>query len=306
MTSEATPERPAPDEAALAEIETVALALAREAGSEITAALSRVVTVEYKTKARRNSEPTDPVSEVDNAIEAMLRERLGARFPDHAVVGEEMDIQPSADAEFVWAVDPVDGTTNFINGFPLFSCSIGVLHRGRPVAGAIWCSTSHALRSGIYHAHRGGALRFDEQLLDTESRNQGVRRRLAGAPGGSPGGTRTWDHRVTGSAAIEAAFTAAGIFNSSYFRSLAIWDVAAGVALVQAAGGEAWLRDGSGWRPFERFEAPSKVRAKREPSLRDWRMPLLLGEPDAVAARRGLIRQPSALSRLVRKVGGGR
>ena len=111
---------------------------------------------------------------------------------------------------------------------------------------------------------------------------------------------------MTGSAAIEAAFTAAGIFNSSYFRSLAIWDVAAGVALVRAAGGEAWLRDARGWRPFERFEAPSKVRAKREPSLRDWRMPLLLGEPEVLAVRRGLIRQPSALSRLVRKVGGGR
>ncbi len=306
MTALRGPEAPLPDESSLAQIEAVALDLAREAGAEITAALSRAVTVEYKTKARRNSEPTDPVSEVDSAIEAKLRERLGERFPHHAVVGEEMDIHPSADAEFVWAVDPVDGTTNFINGFPLFSCSIGVLHRGRPIAGAIWCSTSHALRPGVYHAHAGGRLRFEEEVLDTERHNEGVRRRLAGAPGGSPGGTRTWDHRVTGSAAIESAFTAAGIFNSSYFRGLAIWDVAAGIALVDAAGGEAWLRDSRGWRPFERFEAPSKVPAKREPSLRDWRMPLLLGERDVVAVRRGLIRQPSALSRLVRKVGGGR
>jgi myo-inositol-1(or 4)-monophosphatase len=73
----------------------------------------------------------------------------------------------------VWAIDPIDGTTNFVNGFPLFAASIGMLHRGCPVVGAIWCSTSYALRAGVYHARAGGALRFEgEPLALIESTDQ--------------------------------------------------------------------------------------------------------------------------------------
>ena len=130
-----------PDDAALAEIEEAALALARLAGERIAETLEHEIVVEYKDEARGDGAPTNPVSEVDHAIEALLRERLAERFPDHGIIGEEVAEASGADCDFVWVVDPVDGTTNFINGFPLFASSIGVLHRGRPVAGAIWCST---------------------------------------------------------------------------------------------------------------------------------------------------------------------
>jgi myo-inositol-1(or 4)-monophosphatase len=101
-----------------------------------------------------------------------------------------------------------------------------------------------------------------------------------------------WDHRVTGSAAIECAFVAAGPFNSAIFFSPSIWDVAAGVLLVRAAGLEVFERaparnrgKGSAWRPFERFHAPERVKDDRAPSVRDWRGALLLGEAGPVAAR---------------------
>lgn len=285
---------PQPDFAAL---EAAALDLARIAGNEIVSAMAGVLTVEYKTESKRaDAAPTDPVSQIDRAVEARLRERIARDFPGHAVIGEEVDEQPEAGAETIWIVDPVDGTTNFVNRFPLFACSIGVVHRGVPVAAALWTSTGHALTPGVYHAHRGGGLWFEGEPIAVPPEDTGVRRRLSAAPGGAAGRTATWDNRVTGCAAIECAFVAAGIFASAQFWGPRIWDVAAGVLLVKEAGRELLTRDGKEWVPFERFEAPATVKADREPTLRDWVRPLLMGTPDAVtvlrqqkARRRGLV-----------------
>lgn len=297
------PGGPLPGDALLAEIEGVALDLARLGGAEIMSAFQREISVEYKTEARGDAAPTDPVSEVDRAVEQLLRERLSERFPEHGIVGEEVDDQPAPDQEFLWVVDPVDGTSNFVNGFPLFACSIGVLHRGRPVVGAVWCSTNHELRPGVYHARRGGPLRFEQGPVTPERPGGDVSRRLAAAPAGAPGRTATWDNRVTGSAAIECTFVAAGIFNSASFWAVRLWDVAAGATLLRAAGREVLVRGRGGWAPLQRFEAPDTVpraarEEQREPTLRDWRQPLLVGEPEAVQHLRGRIRGPSRWRRL--------
>ncbi|GAB4330485.1 MAG: hypothetical protein Kow0010_15510 [Dehalococcoidia bacterium] len=281
------PPGPSLDDDRLRELEAVARDLAAAAGREIVNALARGIHVEYKSEPRTAGDaPTDPVSEVDHAVEALIRSRLRERFPGHAVIGEEADEHPSAADEFAWAVDPVDGTTNFVNRFPLFAASIGVLYRGQPVAGAIWCSTSHALDRGVYHARLGGALSFDGAPVETAPANTGVRRALAAAPGGAPGRTAAWDNRVTGSAALECAFVAAGIFTSARFWSPHIWDVAAGIVLLRAAGRDALVASRSGWTPFERFEPPSRLREDREPTLRDWVRPMLIGSPEALEALR--------------------
>jgi myo-inositol-1(or 4)-monophosphatase len=206
----------------------------------------------------------------------------------------------------VWVVDPVDGTTNFVNGYPLFCVSIGVLFNGAPVAGAVWCSSTHALHPGTYHAHRGGGLHFDEQPF-TPVPATDVRRRLSAAPGGSPGGNQHWDHRVTGSAAIELAYVAAGIFQSAWFGGLKIWDLAAGVLLIQEAGGRVVTRRGKAFEPFERFEAPSEVKEDRAPSLRDWRGLIIVGTEAAVPhVQERLARRLGWFARLKRRVGIGR
>jgi myo-inositol-1(or 4)-monophosphatase len=280
-------QRPAPppiDRAELDAIEATALELARLAGVEITAALSRSLSVSYKTGGHPENQPTDPVSEVDHAVEALVRDRIHARFPGHAIVGEEVDEHPPDGHQFLWVIDPVDGTTNFINGFPLFAASIGILYEGWPVAGAIWCSASHLLRSGAYHASLGTPLRFEGELVPPAGAGEDVKRRLAAAPGGSPGRTSNWDNRVTGSAAIECAFVAAGIFDLARFGGLRIWDLAAGVVLAAASGHEAWIKAHDGWVPLDRFEPPDRVKEDRKPTLRDWSQPLVIGLPDAVQA----------------------
>jgi len=315
MTSEAgapldAPAPPALPAEEVAAIEALAIALAREAGETARAALHGSVAVEYKPDAKGKDSTNDPVSEVDRAVEALVRERVADRFPAHGVIGEEVETHPDKDAEVVWVIDPIDGTANFVNGFPLFAVSVGVLHRGVPVAAAIWCASTHLLGPGVYHAHAGATLHLDG--VEVPARETVVRRALAAAPGGAPGGTKEWEHRVTGSIAIEAAFVAAGVFTSATFWGPRIWDVAAGVLLAQAAGREAWVRRGGGWQRFERFEAPERTAGTshasdaakpdeppRAPTLRDWRQPVLVGTAEACTLIRDRARPPGMLRQLL-------
>ncbi len=256
-------------------VELLAVELATLAGAEISAALSRGLMISYK------GEPgtfRDPVSEVDRNVEILIRARLSHQFPGHAVLGEEIDERSDAASEVVWTIDPVDGTNNFINGFPWFSASIGVLHRGMPVVGATWCSTSHVLRPGVYHARAGEPLRFDGQAVNCTPAPT-VRRRLAGSPGLGSQNT-PWDNRKTGSAAMECAFVAAGPLQLARFENPFIWDVAGGMALALAAGREIRVRDKAGWIPFDGFSAPN-ARGLAVVS-RTWRKSVLIGEPEAV------------------------
>jgi myo-inositol-1(or 4)-monophosphatase len=268
----------------LAEIEALAVELAHRAGAQIMDTLGSTITVEYKREdTRSGGAPTNPVSEVDHAVEAMIREAVSARFPDHGIIGEEVEIHPDPSLEFLWVIDPVDGTTNFVNGYPLFAACIGVLQHGLPVAGAIWCATSHQLRAGVYHAHRGGPLLFEGEPVQASRPSSGVRRRLVARPGGAPPRLAQWDTRVTGSTAIECAFVSSGIFAAATFWGPFVWDVAAGVVLIEAAGLEVWTLQDREWRRFERFEVPARVREDRPPTLRDWRQALAIGTPEGVA-----------------------
>ncbi|MDY0871519.1 inositol monophosphatase family protein [Dongia rigui] len=290
------------DAALLRRIEHTALDLAHLAGAEIVQQLGRNVTIRYKavdpakvvaqaTKEQTASaahNPTqpinlfrDPVSEVDQNVERMIRARLAVAFPAHDVLGEEISDAPGGDSDFVWAIDPVDGTTNFINGFPLFAASIGVLHRGRPIAGAVWCSASHALYAGVYHACLGGDVCFDGEALRPRL-NPGIRRRLAGEPQAVPDVDLPWEVRKTGSAAIECAFVAAGLLRVARFERPNIWDVAGGLALVQAAGGAVLTYAERNWANFTAFEAPAAAQG-RAPHLRQWHRPMIIGDPEGVA-----------------------
>ncbi len=221
----------------------------------------------------------DPVSEVDQRVEALIRERLADCFPDHDIIGEEMAERPGSDRDCIWAVDPIDGTTNFVNGFPMFAASIGVLRRGWPVVGAVWCSTGHALRSGVYHASVTGKLRFENNDV-TPKVNPAVRRYLAGVSVAAPN-DGSWETRKTGSAAIECALVAAGMLRVARFESPNVWDIAGGIALVKAAGGAVLFQRDDKWVSMRRFSAEQPA-IGGNPDLRFWRHPVVVGMPDAV------------------------
>jgi myo-inositol-1(or 4)-monophosphatase len=232
--------------------------------------------VEYKDPQPGEPCNSNPVSGVDIQVEALLRAALAAEFPDHMVIGEELPPHSPASG-FAWIIDPIDGTNNFINGVPLFAASIGVLFEGRPIAGAIWCATTHELRPGIYHGIAGGALHFDgSELL---RRTNHPWRGLVAEPGMAPSYGALGHTRVFGCAALEMAFVAAGLLRVAYISRPALWDITAGLALLRVAncGARVWRTDG--WQPFSSFES------WRDPAmLAKWCAPLLVGDSAALEA----------------------
>jgi myo-inositol-1(or 4)-monophosphatase len=260
----------------LAELERCAVRLARAAGSRILAAAGQGgFTVHFKEARPGASVNSNPVSDVDRDVERFVRAELAAEYPDHTVIGEEMGAGEGGD--FAWAVDPVDGTTNFVNGLPLFASSIGVLYRGVPLAGAIWSACTHALHPGVYHARSGGPLCFDGTPLTR--RAEGAWRGVAAEPGNARELGRYWDLRTLGAATVEFAFTAAGLLRLAYLARPSLWDAAAGLTLVRAAGCAALTVQEGRWVPLERFgDDPAR-----------WCQPVLIGDERAVRSAAELI-----------------
>jgi len=250
-----------------------AYTLAQLAGAEIAAAYGTKVAVEYKEPWPGDAPNSNPVSCVDLRVESLLRSVLATSFPEHCVIGEELP--HSRSSQFAWIIDPIDGTSNFINGVPLCAASIGVLFEGRPVAGAIWCATTHELRSGIYHSTAGGPLHFDG--VPIVRRTDHGQRGLIAEPGTTPRYGGLGHTRVFGCAALELAFVAAGLLRIAYVSRPALWDVAAGVALLQAANCEVRAWRAGAWQPLFLFDP------WREPTaLAKWSEPLLTGDRAAV------------------------
>jgi myo-inositol-1(or 4)-monophosphatase len=236
-----------------AELERVAASVAAEAGAAILDALDREITVSYKDTPSGERAPIDPVSDVDQAVEDLVRERLTTRYPDHGFLGEETVASFLPGARYTWAVDPIDGTQNFVNGIPFYSCSIGVFEGPTPVAGAIWGVATHRGHPGVFHAHRGGALQFDGEPVGPAGRvASGRLRGLIATPMGSQRRAANWDYRSLGSTALEGALVAAGVLAGARNPDPHVWDIAASAVLVEAAGHEVWTKPKGrpGWEPL--------------------------------------------------------
>ena len=220
--------------------------IAREAGARLREFLAQGVETEYKGDV-------DLVTVADRTVEKLIRERLGAAFPQHGIFGEE-GTRERMEGEFRWYVDPLDGTTNFAHGFPQFCVSMGLEQRapgtppeldGTLVAAVIY----DPMRDELYTAERGQGATLNgkpmrvskipdlaESLLSTGFPS---RKRHA-----SPNvhfyqefTLRSHGVRRAGSAALDLAYVAAGRLDAFWEFNLNPWDTAAGILLVQEAGG---------------------------------------------------------------------
>ena len=271
-----------PDAALLAEIEEAAAGWAREAGQLLLARFRTALAVEYKGKGKQ-----DPVTEADRAAEHFLWQSIEGRYPTHGVLGEE-GTEPPHGSEFLWVLDPLDGTTNFINGLPLWCVSVGVLWRGRPVAAAIFTPSGPGAAATVFRAREGGGAFMDGAPLIVPDEPEPTKARLAGLPGHywqemrfrTRKGPRLGETRTLGSTALELALIGAGVLQYGIFWGPKVWDIAAGVLIVREAGGDVFWRAGRSepWSRLHAFAQPGPQVA----SLRTWKGSIVAGSPSVV------------------------
>ena len=286
-------------DADLVAIRRAAEEIAAQAGALLQQMYAAPLDVRYKARQKDR----DPVTAADEAVEALTRREVAGRFPDHGVLGEE-GVDTSAEAEFLWVVDPLDGTANFASGLPIFACSIGVLRGLRPVAAALYTTFGPHGATCVLSASAGSGLLLAAAPYTPRQRELSKRARAVGVPAGfhrrfrvrglfaqPPGETRS-----LGSTAAEMGLVASGNLQYAVWSGPKIWDVAAGALLCREAGKVVLARDGRRWRLLDRFTAPDGK------PLRDWSRPVIAGDRAAMrdlAPRLGVRRHPLELAESV-------
>src|SRR5690606_1183379 len=212
---------------------------ARAAGNVILRHMGKLDSLNVVEKSRQ-----DYASEVDASAEAEIIRELRRAFPDYGILGEESGAQGRGRSTFV--IDPLDGTSNYLRGFPHFCVSIAVVENGEPVHGVVF----DPLRNELFTASRGGgALLNDRRIRVGERKDLGGAMLVTGFPPRERPrlGPRleavgkllasAEDSRRTGSAALDLAYVACGRADGYFEAGVKSWDIAAGMLLVREAGG---------------------------------------------------------------------
>lgn len=221
----------------------LAVRAAHEAGRLIRDRISRHLETHTKSCL------SDLVTEVDRQCELAITALIRSDFPAHAVVGEEQQADQTGEpgGEMTWYVDPLDGTTNFVFGIPLCSVSIALTRRGKPVLGVVY----DPFREETFTAVEGGGAFLNGAPISVDREITTLERSLlvTGYPGNVAMRPRMHmvdyrrvvdtcgNLRALGTAALELAYVACGRLTGSWEMALRPWDVAAGMVLVEEAGG---------------------------------------------------------------------
>ena len=230
----------------------IAVKAARRAGSIINRAALDRTRLEIRAK-----HANDFVTQVDKAAEAAVIDIIRLAYPDHAILGEESGALEGKKAEYRWIIDPLDGTTNFIHGFPQYCVSIALQHRGVIEHGVVYDPSKNEL----FTASRGrGAFLDDRRMRVTKCAN--LKDALVGTGFPFKEMSRldlyfrqlrevmqtSSGVRRAGAAALDLAYVAAGRLDAFWELGLAPWDMAAGALLIQEAGGLVGdLKGDTGW-----------------------------------------------------------
>jgi myo-inositol-1(or 4)-monophosphatase len=212
--------------------------IAREAGALLMGYFHQHVKVEYKGEA-------DLVTIADRQSEILIRERIRKNWPSHDVLGEEQGLADTG-SDYRWYVDPLDGTTNFAHGFPVFCVSLALEHKKQRIAGVIYDPT----RDELFAAAKGSGAYLNQQRIRV-SKTERLSECLVAT--GFPSHKRHKNpnihfyHQITlhthgvrraGSAALDLCCVACGRFDGFWEFNLNPWDTAAGVLIVEEAGGK--------------------------------------------------------------------
>jgi myo-inositol-1(or 4)-monophosphatase len=227
-------------------------AIAREAGALLLHYFHQKLKIEYKGEA-------DLVTAADRASEKLIRERIGAQFPGHDVLGEEQGLTDSG-SEYRWYVDPLDGTTNFAHGYPVFCVSLALERRSANAASRIAAVVYDPTRDELFSAEQGKGAKLNGERIQVSKISQ-LKECLVAT--GFPSHKRHKNpniffyHQVTlrthgvrraGSAALDLSCVACGRFDGFWEFNLNSWDTAAGVLIIEEAGGKVTRFDGSAFQ----------------------------------------------------------
>lgn len=286
-----------PDDSTLVEIENHAVEIARAAGAILARNFANVASlnVEYK-----DDKESDPVTNADKETQEYLKGAIARRFPKHSILGEEDDEDESLALDFVWVLDPLDGTKNFLSGLPLYASSIGVIYKGVPVAAAVFLPWPKDGGGIVLHARKGGGAFADAEPIAVIKETEPKGNRLVTLPGGIGGMFRfgkpmqgkVGEVRMTGSIAYELCMVAKGVTQYTITTAPLLWDAAGGVMLVQEAGGVVLvgkrrkgifgLTNAMRWTPLKSFFPAWRTGRIKMSEVRKWRELLFLGNPDVV------------------------
>lgn len=219
----------------------IAIKAARAAGTTILRSLNRLDSVPVVEKQRY-----DFTSEVDRAAEAEAVREIKRAFPDHAILAEEGGASGHPKSRFTWVIDPLDGTSNYLRGFPHYAVSIAQLDRDEPVLGVVY----DPVRDELFVAGKGSGATLNERRIRVAQR-LGLEGALLAT--GLPYRQRQHltsqlgmirallseaeDIRRTGSAALDLCYVACGRLDGFFEIGLKPWDLAAGALIVREAGG---------------------------------------------------------------------
>lgn len=218
----------------------VAMEAAREAGKFLKYSVGKIKSIEHKM-----GQATNLVTEIDKQSEAMIIKKIKQHFPSHDILAEESGSH-NQKSEYRWVIDPLDGTTNFTHALPIFCVSIGVEHNGEVVAGAVYDPSSDEM----FSAEKGRGAFLNGKRIHVSSTSTLIESLLVtGFPYNvKENPSHAVEHFVNflmegqgvrrlGAAAIDLAYVAAGRLDGFWEVFLNPWDKAAGMLLVQEAGG---------------------------------------------------------------------
>lgn len=223
---------------------TIAKQAALTSGEQIVLAAQHIDALNVEQKSLN-----DYVSEVDRRSEVTIKQLISDHYPTHAILGEEYGVQGDNESEYRWIIDPLDGTTNFLRSIPHYAVSIALERREKIICGVVY----DPIKYEMFSACRGSGAFLNEQRLNV-SQSNGIGGALlaTGVPFNGDNlaqlnkfsqsmcallELQTSGLRRLGSAALDLAYVAAGRYDGYWEAMLNSWDIAAGVLLVEEAGG---------------------------------------------------------------------
>ncbi|MCW8854191.1 MAG: inositol-1-monophosphatase [Gammaproteobacteria bacterium] len=219
----------------------IAIDAARAAGNIIIRNVDRIDRLTIEVKAQN-----DFVSQVDRKAEEIIIETISKAFPEHSILAEESGQNDKQASDYQWIIDPLDGTTNFLHGFPQFAVSIALKHKNRLEVAVVF----DPIKNDLFTAARGQGAKLNDRKIRVTPQ-KGLKGALLGTgfPFKHPQHLDTYlatfkavhpdaaGIRRAGSAALDLAYVAAGRLDGFWEIGLNAWDMAAGVLLVREAGG---------------------------------------------------------------------